>query len=86
MVIISKQLCSSSMLSFRTIIPGRLIHLRLHLKPRYLDVVAVYQHPGHSSADLAARSILWDHLHTTLQSLARRHGLLSYSWVSGNGH
>ena len=61
MVTISKQLCSSPMLSFRTIIPGRLIHLRLHLKPRYLDVVAVYQHPGHSSADLAARSILWDH-------------------------
>ena len=47
LIIVSKQLCDSSQLSHRTIIPGRLVHLRLHLAPRYLDILACYQRVGH---------------------------------------
>ena len=76
LIIISKKLCTGNLLSHRNIIPGRLVHLRMHLAPRYLDVLACYQHTGHTGADLDARASFWATLDGTLHSLAQRHGLV----------
>ena len=76
LIIISKKLCTGNLLSHRTIIPGRLVHLRLHLAPRYLDILACYQHAGHAGADMEARASFWTTLDGTLNALARRHGLV----------
>ena len=63
-------------MSYRIIIPGRLVHVRLHLAPRYLDILACYQHVGHTGGDLEARATLCAALDAELHSLATRHGLI----------
>ena len=75
LIIISKQLCTGDLLSHRNLIPGRLVHLRLHLAPRYLDILACYQYAGHTGADMDARASFWNTLDGALHSLAQRHGL-----------
>ena len=78
LIIISKKLCTGDLLtmSYRTIIPGRLVHLRLHLVPRYLNILACYQYAGHTGVDMADRASFWTSLNETLHSLAHRHGLV----------
>ena len=44
--------------------------------PRYLDVVATYQHAGRTQADQTARTAFWHCLDQTLHSLAHRHELV----------
>ena len=69
--LVSKRLCSSDDLSWQELIPGRLVHLRLHGKYRDLDILHCYQHV-HSSDRLEVRQRFWDSLNDQLTSLPKR--------------
>ena len=76
MLFIRKTLCDAHCISHKTLIPGRLALVRVHLDGHNLDVVAVYQHnfsPDFDKKQL--RNQLWHALDTCLESLPRRNTL-----------
>ena len=76
LVMISRRICDAASTGYHSILPGRLLHIRLHLQPRYVDVVAIYQCAGHGKADLPTRASVWDAFDNLLSRLANRHGLI----------
>ena len=60
LVLISRKLASASELRWQHQICGRLLHVRIHVKPRPIDLVTCYQHTYHpTSACLSAREKWW---------------------------
>ena len=73
--LVSKRLCSMDRITSRVVIPGRLVHLRLHGDQRSTDIVHVYQHV-HSHDRMSAREDFWHHLNDLLTSLPKRNFLI----------
>ena len=72
---ISKKLCNPSDLSWQEIIPGRVLHLRIHGQSRCIDIINVYQYtciPSH----MDSREHVWHQLFALLSSLSQRNVLL----------
>jgi len=77
MILISKRLCRSSQIKWQNHVGGRLVHVRLNLPTRPLDVVACYQHtfqPNQSC--LHNRDIMWTKIDNVLQGIPNRNGLI----------
>ena len=75
MLLVSKSLCDLKDISWAEILPGRLLHVRIHGRQRAIDVLNVYQyiHAPHTMMD---RQHLWTCLHEYLSKLPKRNGLL----------
>ena len=77
LLLISKQLCTPSQLYWQHHSSGILVHLRLSLTPRPLDVIACYQHTyAQGSKCLQDRSHIWTLLDTTLKGIPNRHNMV----------
>ena len=75
-ILISKRLCHSSQLQWQIHDSGRLVHLRVNLNPRSLDVLACYQHTYHpTQACRIARDRWWNMLEQVLGQLPSRNCL-----------
>ena len=75
LVMVSKRLCSFDQVTWNSIIPGRLQHLRITLGGRALDLIHCYQFvrkPGNDDN----RAHLWQQLHDVLSTLPHRNLLL----------
>lgn len=77
MILISKRLCNESQIAWASVITGRLIHCRIHLPHRPLDIVAVYQYvDSGTKAQFDRRKQVWTTLHELLGKLPKRNLLL----------
>ena len=75
MILISKKFCAMKDISWTEVIPGRILHVRIHGRQRAIDVLNVYQHV-HAAHTMTERHQLWLQLHECLSSLPKRNGLL----------
>jgi len=76
MFLVAKSLCKATDIAWQFHDSGRLVHLRLNVGPRPMDVVACYQHAYQSSpACLKAREQWWNLLESVLTNIPNRHGL-----------
>ena len=77
LVLISRKLASATELRWQHQICGRLLHVRIHVKPRPIDLVTCYQHTYHpTSACLLAREKWWTALEQVLMHIPHRHNLV----------
>ena len=77
MLLISKHLCAGHHIYWQNHISGRLVHLRLHLPTRPLDILACYQHTFQSTDGCRqAREHWWTQLDKVLQGIPNRNGLV----------
>ena len=80
MVLVSKKLASPDQLSLQAIVPGRLLHIRLHWLASVLDVIAVYQHAWNPEngreANLQRRRHIWNQLDKLLDTVSMNHHLM----------
>ena len=77
LVLISKKICPPSKVRWQSFCSGRLVHIRLHLMPRSVDVIACYQHtyqPTHTC--LKSREAWWRLLEQVLQGIPNHHSLV----------
>lgn len=75
-LMIRATLCSSDQISWRTPIPGRLVHIRLHLN-RPVDIVGCYQHTFVNTRQCKHNRCLWTKaLNDLLTDLPRRNTLV----------
>ena len=72
---VSRKLCSQHELSWNEIVPGRLVHMRIHGSTRHIDLVSVYQHIFHPNR-IDQRQEIWTRLSTLLGQLSQRHNLI----------
>lgn len=75
LTMISKSLCPQSQLSYRVLKEGRLLHVRLHVLPRPIDVVNIYQHVQ-KSANFLLRQTLFETLDAALAAFPLRNTLV----------
>ena len=75
LVMVSKRLCSFDQVTWNSIIPGRLQHLRITLGGRALDLIHCYQFVRKLGND-DNRAHLWQQLHDVLSTLPHRNLLL----------
>ena len=71
---ISKDLCAMHDLSWQEVIPGRLLHFRIHGRDRDLDFINIYQHI-HARDRMDDRHHLWMALQTLLTRFPKRNHL-----------
>ena len=76
LTLIAKRLCSLDHLSWKEIIPGRLVHIRLHGRPHCIDLLHGYQYVMTANVG-NSRSAFWDLLQETLQLLPSRNILIA---------
>ena len=73
---ISTRICSDNDISFSSILPGRLLHVKCRTGHNSLDIVNIYQHPDHCTltrrAPLEARGEVWTKLDHLLHRLPCR--------------
>ncbi|CAL1143079.1 unnamed protein product [Cladocopium goreaui] len=75
-ILVSRRLCNGSQLQWHTHDSGRLVHLRINLRPRSLDVLACYQHSYQpTQACRVARDRWWTLLERVLAQLPGRNCL-----------
>ena len=72
--LISKALCDAAHLSWQEIVPGRLMHFRIHGRTRDLDFINIYQHI-HAKDRMEDRHSLWHALQSLLTSFPQRNHL-----------
>ena len=75
MLLVAKHVCSLHDISWSEVIPGRLLHLRIHCKQRSFDFLNVYQHI-HAPQTMIDRQNFWNQLHQYLSQLPKRNCLL----------
>ena len=75
MILISKSMCNLKDISWSEIMPGRLLHVRIHGQQRAIDILNVYQYI-HATHTMTDRQTLWTCLHEYLSKLPKRNGLL----------
>ena len=76
LLLVSKRICQAHQLAWNAIAPGRLLHCRLHLSSKPIDVLGVYQYPWNTTtAQKTGRQMIWKHLRSTLQALPQRNTL-----------
>ena len=77
LVMVRRTLCPGSKLLWQHTVPGRLLHVRLLLRGRPLDVLAGYQHTySNTGRCLKDRENWWMKLETILHSIPKRNSLL----------
>ena len=76
LLLISKRVTTSPLVRWTSIIPGRVMHVRLQDKYGTMDLVNCYQHPGGSAEKLSAREQVWNRLAQVLHALPLRNRLL----------
>ena len=80
MILISTKLGAAANISYSTILPGRLLHVRVQHQLANLDILACYQHPWRATltpeGNLEARGRVWTALHECLTSLPFRNRLI----------
>ena len=76
LMLISKKICQAHHIAWHAIAPGRLIHCRLHLSSKPVDVIGIYQYPWNTTiAQKTRRQMIWKHLRNTIQALPQRNTL-----------
>jgi hypothetical protein len=79
MLLISTRLCAASQIQWQLQDSGRLVHVRLNLQPRSLDLLVCYQHTFQPTASCRqARAKWWTLLETVLAGLPSRNGLILF--------
>ena len=80
LTLVHRSVCSETQISFSTLVPGRLQHVRLELRSTNVDILHVYQKVYQSGAAptgqpsyLDARRRVWDCLQQALSTLPLRH-------------
>ena len=73
LVLLSTKLCTVQDIRWNAIIPGRLVHVRILMPTRNVDVIGCYQHvhTGQKRC-LQNREVLWNALEQTLRQLPAR--------------
>ena len=76
LILISSKLCAASDLRWHAIIPGRLVHARILMTPRNVDVLGCYQHvhTGNKKS-MPHREVFWKALEQTMQRLPARNAI-----------
>lgn len=72
--LVSKRLCTMDDLSWHEVIPGRLMHFRVHGRDRALDFLNAYQHIHHTER-MEERAQFWIALQTVIASCSKRNHL-----------
>ena len=72
--LISKNICALHDLSWQEVVPGRLMHFRIHGTDRELDFVNIYQHI-HAYDRIEDRAHIWNALQTVITSCSKRNHL-----------
>ena len=76
LIMIRATLCTSDQISWQTPMPGRLVHIRLHLN-RPVDIVGCYQHTYVNTRQCKSNRNLWiKTLNDLLNALPRRNTLV----------
>eukprot|EP00435_Cladocopium_sp_Y103_P069123 s396_g32.t1 len=75
MFLVSRKLCEQHDISWGEIVPGRLLHLRLHGVHRHIDIVNLYQHV-HAPQRMDDRAEVWHQLSLLLAQLPKRNTLV----------
>ena len=77
---ISRRLCTAEDISFATILPGRLQHVKCRIGEKFLDIVNVYQHTDHANPTrphpMTSREEVWTHVDHVLHTIAHRNVLV----------
>ena len=77
LILISRTLCTPDKVRWLDVVPGRLLHLQLRLKPRPFDILAGYQHAmSHATPKMKLRHTWWQALDKYLGHLPKRNVLL----------
>lgn len=77
LIMIAKPLIAAEHIGFDPVIPGRLLHVRLHYVRHAIDVLTIYQHAEASSHQhIQQRESFWQTLDTYLYSLPKRNQLI----------
>ena len=64
-------------IGYEEVIPGRILHVRLHAHKRAIDVVATYQYVDHPSRKTQEqRTLVWDTLSNYLDNMPKRNQLV----------
>jgi len=78
MIFISKRLCNMAQLRWQFHDSGRLVHVRIQVNPRPLDLVACYQHTYQATRTCqSARDRWWTKLEQVLNGLPNRETLIA---------
>ena len=73
--LISKQTCRQHDISWQEVIPGRILHVRLHGVARSVDLINLYQHVF-QPCNLECRSELWLKLSHLLSTFSKKNALI----------
>eukprot|EP00435_Cladocopium_sp_Y103_P022243 s4358_g5.t1 len=78
MILVSRTLANEHQLGWKDILPGRILHLRIHLDRRAIDVLALYQFVDTRTSSCSQHRLgFWNTLRDTLQDLPGRNVLLA---------
>ena len=84
--LVSKALCQAHDLSWNEVVPGRLMHIRIHGRDKDLDFINIYQHI-HARDRMEDRNLIWTELQTLLTNIPKRNHLtLMGDWNTTLGH
>ena len=73
LLLVAKRCCQAHQISWRVVAPGRLLHCRLHIASKPIDILGIYQYPWNTTvAQRSRRQSIWTHLRDTLQALPQR--------------
>lgn len=90
LILLHHTLAKSDDILWEPIVPGRLVHLRLHGRRQTLDILAGYQHTWqHGEQQLHRRRTWWTRLRSTLTTIPRRNQLLlagDFNCALGTSH
>ncbi len=76
LLLLATRLCRAGQIAWQEVVPGRVVHCRLHLTLRPVDFIGVYQHPLNTSAlQKARRKQVWTSLQQLLTVLPHRNTL-----------
>ena len=73
--LISKRLCNQNDLAWTELVPGRLVHIRIHGLRKHIDFICLYQHV-HAITKLEQREEIWHQLNGLLTKLPSKHVLV----------
>ena len=77
LILVAKALCDANCLRWNAIIPGRLLHVRLHLTPRNIDILGSYQHVFSRDKEcLQRRAKFWASLEQQIQMIPNRNTVI----------
>ena len=69
-ILVAKHVWQAHQISWHAVVPGRILHCRLHLDCKPFDIFGVYQYPWNTlTAQRTRRQTIWKHLGSTLQAI-----------------